>query len=306
MREALLVMAYGTPRRLEEVGDYYTHIRRGRPPTRELLEDLVGRYRAVGGPTRLNRITREQAGALARALAERGVGVPVRVGFKHVEPFIGEAVRELAGEGIERVVGLVMAPHWSLRSIAEYEGYAREAAPAGLEIEVIRSWHDRPGLVSFLAGRLREALGRAPEAHVLFTAHSVPARVLEAGDPYPDQLRETCVLLAEAAGAGRWSFAYQSAGRTAEPWLGPDVLDVIDALADRGERSVVVQSIGFVADHLEILYDLDVEARGAAERRGLAFLRTEMPNAHPEFIAALADLVATRLAAPAEGASGKA
>ncbi|MGH7544521.1 MAG: ferrochelatase, partial [Gemmatimonadota bacterium] len=298
------VMAYGTPRRLEDVEAYYAHIRRGSPPSRDLLEGLLGRYRAVGGPTRLNRITREQANALAAALGARGHGVPVAVGFKHVAPFVGDAVRELAGAGIGRVVGLVLAPHYSIRSIAEYERYAREAAPAGLEVDVIQSWHDHPGLIAFLAGRLRAALdGAGADPHVLFTAHSVPARVLDGGDPYPGQLRETSELVARAAGVARWSFAYQSAGRTAEAWLGPDVLDVISELAEKGETGVVVQSIGFVADHLEILYDLDVEAREAAERLGLRFVRADMPNAHPDFVAALADLVARRLAAPAEGTS---
>ena len=304
MNEAVLVMAYGTPRRLEDVEAYYTHIRRGSPPPAGLLEELLGRYRAVGGPTRLNRITREQADALAGALRARGLVVPVAVGFKHVAPFVGDAVRELARAGIARVVGLVLAPHYSIRSIAEYERYAREAAPAGLKVEVIPSWHDHPGLISFLAGRLRAALDQAgADPHVLFTAHSVPARVLDGGDPYPEQLRETSALVARTAGAPRWSFAYQSAGRTAEPWLGPDVLDAIADLAERGETGVVVQSIGFVADHLEVLYDLDVEAREAAERLGLRFARVEMPNAHPDFVAALADLVARRLAVPAEGTS---
>ena len=305
MNEAVLVMAYGTPRRLEDVEAYYTHIRRGSPPPAGLLEELLGRYRAVGGPTRLNRITREQADALAGALRARGLVVPVAVGFKHVAPFVGDAVRELARAGIARVVGLVLAPHYSIRSIAEYERYAREAAPAGLEVEVIPSWHDHPGLISFLAGRLRAALDQAgADPHVLFTAHSVPAGVLDGGDPYPEQLRETSALVARTAGAPRWSFAYQSAGRTAEPWLGPDVLDAIADLAERGETGLVVQSIGFVADHLEVLYDLDVEAREMAGRLGLGFVRAEMPNAHPDFVAALADLVARRLAVPAEGTSG--
>ncbi|MGH7563747.1 MAG: ferrochelatase [Gemmatimonadota bacterium] len=305
MRQGVLVMAYGTPRRLEDVGAYYTHIRRGSPPPAPLLLELVERYRTVGGPTRLNLITREQAAGLERALAGRGFDVPVRVGFKHVEPFIGEVVRQMAADGIERAVGLVMAPHYSLRSIAEYEGYARQAAPNGMAVETIRSWHDDRGLVEFLADRLRAALDRAGgDRHVVFTAHSVPARVLDGDDPYPRQLRTTCELVAEAAGVDRWSFAYQSAGRTAEPWMGPDVLEVIGELAESGETGLVVQSIGFVADHLEILYDLDVEARRAAERRGLSFARTDMPNAHPDFVAALADLVAGRLAAPARGASG--
>ena len=304
MKEGLLVMAYGTPRRLHGVEAYYTHIRRGRPPSAALLAELVGRYRAVGGPTRLNRITRRQADALGRALAARGFHLSVHVGFKHVEPFVGETVRKMAEHGVERAIGLVMAPHYSLRSIAEYEAYAREAAPDSMEVEMIRSWHDDPGFVQFLASRLRESVDRAPgDPHVVFTAHSVPERVLERGDTYPVQLRETCALVAEAAAVRRWSFAYQSAGRTAEPWLGPDVLEVLAELAEAGETGVVVQSIGFVADHLEILYDLDIEVRDGARRLGLAYSRTGMPNAHPDFIAALAGLVVTRLGAPAEGAS---
>jgi len=300
--EAVLVMAYGTPRRLEDVEAYYTHIRRGSPPPAGLLEELLGRYRAVGGPTRLNRITREQAGALAAALGSRGFGVPVAVGFKHVAPFVGDAVCKLAVAGVTRAVGLVLAPHYSTRSIAEYERYAREAAPAGLELDVIPSWHDHPGLIAFLAQRLRAALDEAGgDPTVLFTAHSVPARALEGGDPYPGQLRQTSELVARAAGVPRWTFAYQSAGRTVEPWLGPNVLDAIAELAERGETGVVVQSIGFVADHLEILYDLDIEARAAAERLGLRFVRADMPNAHPDFIEALAELVAGRLVAPTQG-----
>ena len=306
MREAVLLMAYGTPRRIEDVAAYYTHIRRGSPPPEELLGDLLGRYRAVGGPTGLNRITREQADSLAAALGARGLDVPVAVGFKHASPFVGDAVRELATAGIARVVGLVLAPHFSIRSIAEYEQYAREAAPTGLEVDVIPSWHDHPGLITFLAGRLQAALDlNGADPHVLFTAHSVPARVLDAGDPYPDQLHQTSALVARAAGAPRWSFAYQSAGRTSEPWLGPDVREAITNLAERGETSVVVQSIGFVADHLEILYDLDVEARETARRLGLGFVRAEMPNAHPDFVAALADLVARRLAVHAAGTPGR-
>ena len=296
MKRALLVMSYGTPEQLEDVEPYYTHIRRGTPPTPELLAELVGRYEAVGGPTALNRITREQAAGLGRAVAERGHEVDVYIGFKHVSPFIGDAVRRMAEDGIERAVGIVLAPHYSLRSIAEYAHYAEEARPPGLELEIVRSWHDAPGFVAFLASRLGEAVGRsAGNPLVLFTAHSVPARVLEKGDPYPDQLRETCELVAGQAGVDRWEFAFQSAGRTADPWLGPDVLEVIEAAADRGERDLVVQSVGFVADHLEILYDLDIEARQSAEARGMSYRRAAMPNAAPEFLDALADVVAPRI-----------
>jgi ferrochelatase len=286
-------MAYGSPERLADVEAYYTHIRRGSRPGAEQLADLVRRYEAVGGPTALNRITRAQADGLGRALAARGHGIPVYTAFKHVAPFVGETVRKMAADGIERVVGIVLAPHYSLRSIAEYERYAEEARPPGLELHVVRSWHDDPGLVEFLSARLREALERAGDAApVVFTAHSIPTRAIDRGDPYAGQLAETCELVASRAGIDEWRFAYQSAGRTDEAWLGPDILDVIESIADGGARGVVVQSIGFVADHLEILYDLDLEARRLAEARGMAFTRAAMPNDDPDFVAVLADIVA--------------
>lgn len=292
MKRAVLVMSYGTPERLEDVEAYYTHIRRGSPPPPDLLDELVERYRAVGGPTALNRITREQAAGIERSLAARGMPVPVYTGFKHVAPFIGETVKQMAAAGIGRVVGLVLAPHYSLRSIAEYARYAEEARPEAMELHVIRSWHDHPGFVDFLAERLEQALARAGrDPIVVFTAHSVPRRAIEEGDPYQDQLRGTCALVAARVGLARWELAFQSAGRTSDRWIGPDILEVIDRLADAGETSVVVQAIGFVADHLEILYDLDLEARRAAEARGLSFTRAEMPNGAPGFIDALADIV---------------
>lgn len=289
-------MAYGTPERLEDVERYYTHIRRGSSPPPELLAELVARYEAVGGPTALNRITRAQADGIARALARRGHDVSVRTGFKHVPPFIGDAVAGMAAEGVELAVGLVLAPHYSLRSIAEYEGYAENARPPGLRLDVIRSWHDDPGLVAFLAARLREALARAKgDARVVFTAHSVPEPTAGRRDPYAEQLLETCELVAKTAGLGGWDFAFQSAGRTADRWLGPDVLETIARLADSGHRRVVLQAVGFVADHLEILYDLDVEARRAAELRGLAYTRAAMPNDDPAFVEVLARIVEERL-----------
>lgn len=297
MREAILVMSYGTPERLEDVEAYYTHIRRGSPPPEDLLEELIERYRAVGGPTELNRITRAQGRALADELDRRGLDTRVYIGFKHVPPFIAEAVRDMAADDVEAAVGLVLAPHYSLRSIAEYERYAEEAKPDAMEIDLIRSWHDHPGFVEWLARRLEETLGGVEsDPVVVFTAHSVPARVLEKGDPYPDELRRTCELVAERAGVERWTFAYQSAGRTADPWLGPDVLEVVDDLAEAGERGIVVQAIGFVADHLEVLYDLDIEVREAAESRGMTYARTPMPNVDPAFVSALADLVQGRMA----------
>jgi len=296
VKSAVLVMSYGTPERIEDVEAYYTHIRRGSPPPADLLAELVGRYEAVGGPTELNRITRAQAVGIGDALAARGHEVPVYTGFKHVAPFVGETVRRMADDGIARAVGLVLAPHYSLRSIAEYVRYAEAARPSGIELDIIPSWHDHPGFVAFLSTRLREALGRAGGSlPVIFTAHSVPARVVDQGDPYPEQLRQTCALVATQAGVRRWEFAFQSAGWTTEPWLGPDVLEVIESIADHGAHGVIVQSIGFVADHLEILYDLDIEARRAAESRDLSFTRVALPNADPAFVTALADVVAERL-----------
>ncbi|MDX1661605.1 MAG: ferrochelatase [Gemmatimonadota bacterium] len=305
MREAILVMSYGTPERLEDVEAYYTHIRRGNPPPEHLLEELIERYEAVGGPTELNRITRLQARALADELDRRGLDTRVYVGFKHVPPFIADAVADMADDDVEAAVGLVLAPHYSLRSIAEYEHYAEQARPESMEIDLIRSWHDHPAYVEWLATRLENTLESVDgEPTVVFTAHSVPSRVLEKGDPYPDQLRENCEQVAERAGVERWRFAYQSAGRTDEPWLGPDVLDVVEELADAGEDAIVVQAIGFVADHLEILYDLDIEVRDAARARGMSYARTPMPNVDPDFVSALADLVEKRLASIATSSAG--
>jgi ferrochelatase len=299
MREAILLMSYGTPERIEDIEPYYTHIRRGDPPPPELLEELIERYRSVGGPTALNRITRLQGEALHEELHSRGFKAPVYVGFKHTDPFIGETVDDMTADGVERIVGLVLAPHYSLRSIAEYTEYAEKARPSSVELEVIPTWHDHPGFIRFLADRLQETVaGVADSSFVLFTAHSVPARVLERGDPYPDELHRTCELVADAVGVEKWAFAYQSAGRTADEWLGPDILDVIAEAGEKGQERITVQAIGFVADHLEVLYDIDIEAKQAAEEAGMTFARTAMPNDHPDFIHALADIVAARLAGP--------
>lgn len=300
MKRGLLIMSYGTPERIEDVAEYYTHIRRGNPPPEALLEELIERYRAVGGPTALNQITRAQAEAIGEAVSRQTPLDGLYVAFKHVSPFIAEVVERMSAEGIERGVGLVLAPHYSLRSIAEYQAYAERANAPGLSLDIVPSWHDAPGFIEGLGRRLRDALDEAgDEAHVVFTAHSVPAAVLESGDPYPDQLLRTCELVAERTDVRNWSFAYQSAGRTADPWLGPDILDTIRDLADRrAAPAIVVQAIGFVSDHLEILYDLDLEARQEAERANLRFVRTRMQNADPDFVETLAKIVVDRLDAP--------
>lgn len=302
----VLVMAYGTPASPDEVEAYYTHIRRGRPPAPEQLADLVARYEAIGGVSPLAERTEAQRSAVAAALADTGHDAVVVLGNKHAAPFIEDGVAALAEAGVRRVVGLVLAPHFSRASVGQYhERAGTAAAEAGLAYTGIDRWHLEPAYLDFLADALADARAEVPERHkVLFTAHSLPERAL-ADDPYPDQLRESAAAVAERCGLDRWagwSLAWQSAGRTPEPWRGPDVLEVIADLAATGRADgVVVCAQGFVADHLEVLYDLDVEARGAATAAGLAFARTRSLNAEPSVMAALAARVAATadaLAAP--------
>lgn len=299
----VLLMAYGTPGTLDEVEPYYTHIRRGRPPTPELLEELKERYRLVGGRTPLLQITEATRRGLEERLNTGGGRYRYRVilGMKHWRPWIRDAVERLAAEGIRRVVGLVLAPHFSAESIAGYYRYVEEARRelgVEMDLERIESWHLHPPYLEAVARRIRDRLAEFPpgeEVTVVFTAHSVPARVLEHGDPYPEQLRETSEALAATLDLPRWTFSYQSAGRTADPWLGPDLVDTVRELADRGVKNILVASIGFVSDHLEILYDIDYEAQEAARERGVTLKRTEMLNAAPDFVQGLAELVRARV-----------
>jgi ferrochelatase len=287
----VLLMAYGTPATPDDIEAYYTHVRRGRPPTPELLAELRGRYDAIGGTSPLLERTEEQRAGVQAAL---GQGYRVELGMKHAPPFLEDAVASLAAAGVSRIVGLVLAPHYSALSVGEYAGRAGAAAvSAGVPLTVVESWHLAPGYLDLLAGFVTEtvaSLGVEP-VEVVFTAHSLPERILAMGDPYPDQLAETARAVAERAGVRRWSVGWQSAGRTPEPWIGPDLLDVLPMLVAAGAAGAVVCPAGFVSDHLEILYDLDVEARAAAERLGLAFARTSAPNAHPAFCATVAEVV---------------
>ena len=298
----VLVMAYGTPDSPEDVERYYTHIRRGRAPDPELLVELQDRYNAIGGISPLLAITRAQVDGIATALeaAEPGRFVTA-LGQKHSAPFIEDGVAELLKLGVERIVGIVLAPHFSTMSIAQYAARAVTAADGLVPVDVVRSWHLEPGYLDLLTGYLADAIaaaGGADGCEVLFTAHSLPQRILEAGDPYPDQLAETAAALAERAGIDVWSVAWQSAGRTADPWIGPDVLDVVKARAKVGTRAIVVCSCGFVADHLEVLYDLDIETKALADELGVAFARTASPNADPSFTQALAGIVQEQASLP--------
>jgi ferrochelatase len=292
-------MAYGTPRTKEEILPYYTDIRRGRVPTDEQLSDLTSRYEAIGGLSPLKQLTEDQRDALQRELEAIAPGqYTVFLGLKHATPFIEETVAEVAAQGFTRIVGLVLAPHYSTYSIGQYIGRVREsAAPHNIEVVGIDSWARDDAFIDFLASDMKQKLANMPErTKVLFTAHSLPQRIIDGGDPYPEELRATAELVAEKAGLARWSqwsIAWQSAGRTPEPWIGPDILEVIDQIAttrstDEPIDGVLVSACGFVADHLEVLYDLDIEAAHRAESHGLAFARTACVNDNATVIASLA------------------
>ena len=298
---AVLVMSYGTPRDLTQIADYYTHIRHGRPPPPDLLDELTDRYKAIGGRSPLLDITAAQA----RGIEERLDGVTAYVGYKHCAPFIEDAVAQMSAADTAAAVGIVMAPHYSAMSIGEYASRARRAAEAvgwRGRLEVVKCWHLEPSYISLLADRVQSALASLPDdarsgAVVIFSAHSLPEQILQADDPYPRQLRETATEVAASAGLTRWEIAWQSAGRTDAVWLGPDLSDVVRNEAERGATAVVVCPCGFVSDHLEVLYDVDIEARAAADGVGVPLVRTASPNADPQFLDTIAGVVQRTLRA---------
>jgi ferrochelatase len=298
-------MAHGTPDTPEEIEGFYTRIRRGHPPTPEQLDELTGRYAAIGGTSPLTRRTRAQVDGLSAALGATGPDrFVVRLGTKYVQPSIEEAVADLADEGVDRVVGLVLTPHRSTMGSGEYFARARAAASGAaspLGITEIPSWHRAPGFARILAGRTRaglDALDPAAGGHIalFFTAHSLPLRAVAEDDTYPVQVAETGTDIAglldlDADPTVTWGTAWQSAGRTPDPWIGPDLLSEMDRVAGEGATAVLVCPVGFVSDHLEILYDLDIEARARADSLGIAFARTSSLDADPEFLAILAEVV---------------
>ncbi|MEP7201503.1 MAG: ferrochelatase [Ilumatobacteraceae bacterium] len=295
-RVAVMLMSYGTPRTPDDILPYYTDIRRGRPPTDLQLAELTARYDAIGGISPLAERSEAQRTAMQAALDKIAPArYHVTLGMKHAEPFIEQSVDDLAAQGFRRVVGLVLAPHYSAFSVGQYLDRLNKAASrhdiAAIGIE---SWATEPAFVEFVAAELRSKLAGLPGAtKVLFTAHSLPERILETGDPYPAQLAATAAGVASAVGLDNWGLAWQSAGRTPEPWLGPDILQVIDELAADGTtKAVLVSAVGFVADHLEVLYDLDIEACRRAADNGLEFARTACVNDDPSVMAALAGRIA--------------
>ncbi|MED0701926.1 MAG: ferrochelatase [Bacillaceae bacterium] len=301
----LLVMAYGTPYKEEDIERYYTHIRHGRKPDPESLEDLKERYKAIGGISPLAKITEEQAKGLEKYLnhIQNEIEFHMYLGLKHIEPFIEDAVEQMNKDGITEAVSIVLAPHYSTFSIKSYNGRAKEIAKklGGPSITSIESWYKEPKFIEYWAKQIKETYAKMTEeerekAVLIVSAHSLPEKIVQLGDPYPDQLQETAELIAKEAGVQHFAVGWQSEGNTPEPWLGPDVQDLTrDLFEQKGYRTFVYAPVGFVADHLEVLYDNDVECKAVTDELGAAYYRPEMPNAKPEFIDCLATVVLKHL-----------
>jgi len=290
---AVLLMAYGGPGSLDDVEPYLNDVRGGRPTSPELLHEIRERYAKIGGRSPILELTRAQGVAVEREL---GAGFQVYVGMRHWHPFIRETAEEIVRAGHRAVVGVVMAPHYSAMSVGAYEKKLLEAAQGRFETALVRSWGDHPAFLEAVSERVAQALQRFPSpssVQVIFTAHSLPQRILAAGDPYPDELRASSQAVAQRLRLKDWRFAYQSAGATADPWLGPDAGDVITELAAAGRKAFLLVPIGFVCDHVEILYDIDVEYRELAGRLGVHLERTDSLNSDPGLVAAVADVART-------------
>jgi ferrochelatase len=302
----VLVMAYGGPASLDEIPGYLADIRSGRPTPRAVLDEITENYRAIGGASPLLDVTQRQVDALR---AELGEDYRCYLGMRHWAPWIEEVVGEMISDGVERAVSLVLAPHFSALSVARYQQKVADGLElyrGRIEFEHVASYHDAPGLIAAFSSRVDEGLARWPDeerdrVHVVFSAHSLPERVLAAGDPYGVQCLETARLVAERAGlpGDRWSWAYQSAGRTPEPWAGPDLGEHLAELAAGGVRDVISIPVGFVSDHVEILFDVDVRAAELARGLGMRLERPPALNDDPVFIATLAELVRAKVQVPA-------
>lgn len=296
----LLVMAYGTPYKEEDIERYYTHIRHGRKPSEEALQDLTDRYRAIGGISPLAKITEDQAKAITNRMNEiqDDIEYVLYIGLKHIEPFVEDAVASMAQDGIKEAVSIVLAPHFSTFSIKSYNGRAKEEADKyGISLCSVESWYDEPKFIEYWNQKISVTFnGMSDEerakACLIVSAHSLPEKILAGGDPYADQLHETARLIQQATGVENVEVGWQSAGQTPEPWIGPDVQDLTEELYnEKGYRSFVYTPVGFVADHLEVLFDNDYECKVVCDRLGAAYYRPEMPNTDPLFIDAAVDAI---------------
>lgn len=301
----LLVMAYGTPYQEEDIERYYTHIRHGRRPSEELIADLKGRYEAIGGLSPLAKITDAQAAALESKLnaSQDHIEFKTYLGLKHIEPFIEDAVQQMKEDGIEEAVSIVLAPHFSTFSVKSYNDRAKQESDKinGPVIIPVESWYQEPKFIQYWVDQLQTTIRTmTPEQQedfvLVISAHSLPEKILQNGDPYPDQLHETAKLIAEAANVKNYAVGWQSAGQTPEPWLGPDVQDLTrDLFNEKGYKAFIYIPAGFIAEHLEVLYDNDYECKVVTDEIGAAYYRPEMPNANPAFIDALATVIMKRL-----------
>jgi len=297
----ILVLAYGTPEKPEDVEPYYTHIRGGRPPSPESLRNLQERYRLVGGRTPLLDLSQGVVDGLQALLDAESPGrYRVYLGMKHWHPYIGEVVPRMVADGVREVIAVVLAPHYSRYSLEGYRKYINQAlehVAEPFQLHFIESWHAHPLFRQMIARRITAALAQFPESArdqvlVLFSAHSLPEKIRSAGDPYPQQLKESADGIAELLGLKDWRFCYQSAGMTGEPWLGPDILDYLDELHAEGIKYVLSVPFGFVSEHLEVLWDIDTEAQQKAGQLGMTLHRIQMPNADAEFVEVIEAVVA--------------
>lgn len=294
---AVLLMAYGGPGSLDEVEPYLNDVRGGRPTAPAFVEDIKRRYAQIGGRSPIRELTEAQAAGVRQALGER---FAVYVGMRHWHPYIRDVVARIVADGRRRLVGIVLAPHYSALSVGAYEKQLLDAAAGRLEPALVRSWADHPKFLDAVAGRVTQALQRFPSsaaAQVLFTAHSLPERILATGDPYPAELRASAAAVAGRVGLASWHFAYQSAGATPEPWLGPEAGAVMKELAGKGHRAFLIVPIGFVCDHVEVLYDVDIVYRALARELGVQLERTGSLNDDPLFTAAVAAIARDTAAA---------
>ncbi|WP_017187000.1 ferrochelatase [Alkalibacillus haloalkaliphilus] len=296
----LLVMAYGTPYKEEDLERYYTHIRKGNRPTDEMIEDLRSRYEEIGGISPLARITRGQGEALEAKLNEDQDDVEFKLylGLKHIDPFIEDAVEQMAKDGITEAVSIVLAPHYSTFSIKSYNGRAQEEAEKhGVNLKSVVDWYDQPGYIEYWVEQVNKVYGQMTEeernnACLIVSAHSLPEKIIQDGDPYPEQLQRTADLIAEQAGITDYEIGWQSEGNTPEPWLGPDVQDLTrDLFEQKGYTTFVYAPVGFVSDHLEVLYDNDIECKEVCDDIQASYYRPAMPNTHPKFISTLSKVV---------------
>lgn len=297
----LLVMAYGTPYKDEDIERYYTDIRHGHTPSEEMIADLRGRYHAIGGLSPLAKITEAQAYGLKEVLnkSQEEVEFKTYIGLKHIEPFIEDAVEAMHKDGIKEAISIVLAPHYSSFSVEAYNKRAKDTADklGGIEIKAINEWYKQPKFINMWAERINETAKQIPADELMDTvlivsAHSLPEKIKQHNDPYPDQLQETADLIFEKVVVPHYSLGWQSEGKTGEPWLGPDVQDLTRALYGKEKyKHFIYTPVGFVAEHLEVLYDNDYECKVVTDEVGAAYHRPPMPNADPEFLEVLKTVV---------------